>query len=62
MWEEIYEADPYTETDRLKVPGGWIVRTVAEGRNESIGVALTFVPDPGHKWSLEGGGIEHHKV
>lgn len=31
-------------TDRLKVDGGYLYRTVATGREGSIAVAMTFVP------------------
>lgn len=36
-------SDP-TYIDRAKVPGGWLVRTILDG------LAMTFVPDPGHQW------------
>jgi len=36
-------------TSRLKVPDGWLVRTIAGIRNN---VAMTFVPDVGHTWEL----------
>ncbi len=51
-WEEIRGG-----THRLKVPGGWIVRTMSLwgriGGVESGSEALTFFPDPAHTWELE---------
>lgn len=48
---------------RLKVPGGWLVKSIEEvnhafpdGRFESgwdWRPAMTFVPDPSHIWTLE---------
>lgn len=47
-----------TQTWRLAVPGGWLVR-VSEmhvggflGFSERITTAVTFFPDPEHKWSV----------
>lgn len=52
MWEEI---DSYT--DRLKVPDGWIVRSIIDnaGVNDSGGAAIhqIFLSDPDHEWKLE---------
>lgn len=44
------------DTERLKVPGGWLVRWRG-GR----GVSLTYVPDPGHTWRL-GAEVEEEEV
>lgn len=49
MWED-WEDIVDNITDRLKVPGGWIVRTILPGFG---GVAQTFVSDPRHRWKLE---------
>jgi len=56
-WERIE-----METERAEICGGWLVRTfseathfLADGRVQSgydWHVALTFVPDPSHKWAL----------
>ena len=46
MWEDIGE-----ETKRLKVPGGWLVRSNISYIG-SVSVALTYVPDPDHSWQL----------
>lgn len=49
VWEMV---EKYTEspmsTERMKVPGGWIVRSDSHN-----GVAQTFVSDPGHMWNLD---------
>lgn len=34
---------------RLKVPGGWLVRTVCY----ESGVHMLFISDPNHEWELE---------
>lgn len=36
---------------RLKVPGGWLVRTVTS-TYRGVGVAQTFVADEDHAWRL----------
>lgn len=46
-WEEI---DGFTH--RLKVPGGWIVRSEYEFE-EDFSTAITFLPDPNWTWKLE---------
>jgi hypothetical protein len=50
-------------TDRAKIPGGWLVRTVAMHRElteptggypdieANIAIALTFVPDTSNAWA-----------
>lgn len=47
MWKRIDDT-----TNRMKVPGGWIVSTfVAVGHSCSI--HSVFVPDPQHTWEWE---------
>ena len=46
-WETVTEA-PANHTDRLKVYGGWIVRT-----KYAETVSTVSVPDPQHHWDLE---------
>lgn len=36
--------------NRLKVPGGWIVRTSRADGNDAC---QSFLPDPNHEWDLE---------
>jgi len=43
-WEEIDDS-----TDRLKVPGGWIVRSYATGIDAKT-IHQVFVEDSGHTW------------
>ena len=38
---------------RLKVPGGWVVRTITYGYNIGATTHQVFVADPEHKWQLE---------
>ncbi len=62
MWELIPETKEtsvcnkgninYTQSSRLNVPGGWLVRTISFGWNHGTGVCQTFVSDPEHEWKL----------
>ena len=45
-WEEIEES-----TERLAVPGGWLVRSWASGY-QTRAIAQTFVADVNHEWVL----------
>ena len=51
-WERVNEG-----TDRLKVPGGWLVSIEAScppsPGGAALSVALCFVPDPSYTWELE---------
>lgn len=47
-WEDID-----TFHSRAKVPGGWILKAVHEGRAGFTLFAMVFVPDPEHKWVKE---------
>lgn len=61
-WEEIGRTVPKETacggTYRMKVPGGWIVRTceyvISDKKNYSYKVYqnMTFVADPEHKWDI----------
>jgi len=42
-----------TYSDRLEVPGGWIVRTIVNIYNSGVSVHQVFVPDPEHLWELK---------
>ena len=42
----------YVESARLKVPGGWLVRTITSRYHAGASVAQTFVPDADYSWSL----------
>ena len=47
-WEKVPEqgrSSVYSQTERAKIPGGWLVRT-----SLGEGSGVTFVPDPDHKW------------
>jgi hypothetical protein len=43
-WEEIDE-----DTDRLKTPNGWIVRSYLSGSS----IHQVIINDPDHEWVLE---------
>ncbi len=56
MWERLKDIEPGAQSSRLKVPGGWIVRTVLRydtGEGAGCAVEQTFVADAGHDWELE---------
>jgi len=56
IWEKIQEkmgSEHTSESHRLKVPGGWIVRTMVSRYHAGADVAHTFVADPQHEWVLE---------
>lgn len=44
--DEVWEPIAFS-TERMQVPGGWLIRSRAYGRDSS------FVPDPGHLWLKE---------
>ena len=50
MWETIDR-----QTDRMKVPQGWIVRSSVSSGSYQGGVSVhqIFVQDPNHDWVLE---------
>lgn len=47
QWENINDY-----SSRLKVPGGWIVSSVAF-YEDTVSKSITFVPDKDHQWFLE---------
>lgn len=48
-WETILSSiENKTETSRLRVPGGWLVK-----QKEGARIALAFVPDLSHIWQWE---------
>lgn len=58
MWEWI-ESEPQAKQEvgeissaRLRVPGGWIVRTVISRYQGGAHCCQTFVADPSHEWVL----------
>lgn len=59
MWEElsikngIFTAGSYSS--RLKVPGGWIVKTViitAGNNDRNVALSQIFIQDQKHTWTL----------
>jgi len=56
MWESFID-DVFLQgtaciSARLKVPGGWIVRTIISRYQSGVGVEQTFIKDSGHEWEL----------
>lgn len=61
MWEEVPEPN-YGEyksgnhlkciSHRMKVPGGWILRTITFGYNVGAAAHQVFIVDPEYKWEL----------
>ncbi len=47
-----------SQSDRFKVPGGWIVKTIYHvfGKGGGGAVSQIFVTDPGHEWDFENEG------
>ena len=52
-WEKIEDRINST-SDRLKVPGGWLVRVTHDyspcGPGAATAVSVTFISDPNHEW------------
>ena len=58
MWERIPQRDTGNDSisyvsHRLKVPSGWIVRTIVSRHDAGADVSQIFVPDADHEWQLE---------
>ncbi|MEE9912881.1 MAG: hypothetical protein K4571_14295 [Deltaproteobacteria bacterium] len=56
MWERLKDNDPSAQSSRLKIPGGWIVRTLVKydtAEGASCAVEQTVVDDPRHEWVPE---------
>jgi hypothetical protein len=51
MWERISSGNSIC-SDRLKVPGGWLVRSYL-AYSTAGSVIQTLVPDPEHTWELK---------
>lgn len=52
QWEMIVPPKDYDTTERLRVPGGWIVCRIDGGRSPQM-MTSCFVPDPDHTWEPE---------
>ena len=60
-WELVSKSvNGYTgnQLDRTPVPGGWLIRSSAwdyeYSETSALSEGLTFMPDPGHGWEIEG--------
>lgn len=56
-WEWVND-NLFSQTNRAKVIGGWIVHHVEwndtdEARFKSLTGSMVFIPDPGHAWEME---------
>lgn len=55
-WELINENGPYRTTYRMRVFGGWIVKSeslyYSEGFSAGASESMCFVPDPNGDWKL----------
>ena len=51
LWERIDVQHHTTQTFRLKVPGGWLVRVV-KSNDDTSSQCMSFVCDPAHIWHL----------
>ncbi len=54
MWETIEELFGACNSARLRVPGGWLVRSEVNGVDgKHPQITQTFIMDPAHTWVLE---------
>jgi len=51
-WELVTHRDDCETTHRAKVPGGWVLRE-QDYWGSSETVALVFIADPHHSWTIE---------
>lgn len=50
QWEAVgFSGDDSSRLDRIRVPGGWLYRTIIWNASNARAVATTFVPDT--KWA-----------
>lgn len=54
LWEEIEHLSDHNRTERMKVPGGWLVCRTS-GVHLPHSMANWFVEDPDHTWSPHAG-------
>lgn len=52
IWDSHWE-DVNDDTERLEVPGGWLVRTKHDVRRVQEAMAMVFVPDPNRDWVFQ---------
>ncbi len=57
MWELIDDPQDYGLTDyaisqRLKIPQGWIARTIAMNSRNGVHTSMLIVADSNHDWLL----------
>lgn len=51
-WEDVESPCQGDYTERLKVFGGWLVRTILKIKEHEC-VSMVFVPDANHEWSIK---------
>jgi hypothetical protein len=54
LWESIDLINDRIASDRLKVTGGWLVRSVylRGSQDGSCAIDQVFIADPGHEWEI----------
>jgi hypothetical protein len=50
-WETIIPEQNYDYTQRLEVPGGWLVCRI-DGGMQPASMAMSFISDPEHTWDV----------
>lgn len=57
MWEKLEDPINYNSalsySHRMRVPDGWVVRSIVTIMHESTSVHTVFVPDKEHLWKID---------
>jgi hypothetical protein len=60
IWEDVEDSDNTScRTQRMRIPGGWLVRTRYAVSADSAAVHTVIVPDSNHMWEI--GGDNPHR-
>lgn len=53
-WEivdiEQTDREEFLKTEKVGIPGGWLVRLITTREDKIISSSITFVADPNYKW------------
>lgn len=61
-WELVENIDDIWICERLKVPSGWLLRTVVVGGDErKVGCSKLLIEDKDHSWKLEPLALKEHR-
>lgn len=52
VWEGLPNNRDYQTTERMQVPGGWVIKHTQLGGPMPARSSLCFVPDPDHEWEI----------